>query len=42
MKRAILKRYEAEVCKLKKAKSIEDISFLSGVISGIRTGMIQV
>lgn len=39
MKRAILKRYEAEVCKLKKAKSIEDISFLSGVISGIRTGL---
>lgn len=39
MKKAILKRYEDEVFKLRKANSIGHISFLTGVVSGIRTGL---
>lgn len=39
MKKTILKRYEDEVLKLTNSKTNVDISFLSGVISGIRTGL---
>lgn len=39
MKKAILKRYEAEVIELRRAKASTDILFISGVVSGIRTGL---
>lgn len=39
MKRVVLKRYEEAVCRLKKAKSTEDIAFLTGFTAGIRSGL---